>query len=49
MSDAFFLGLHRRYEAFERRLKVREREALRHGRYKLKERTELIRSMDSRR
>lgn len=49
MTDAYYVRLHRRYEAFERRLKVREKETMRHGRYKLKERLELIRLMDWRR
>lgn len=49
MSDEYYTRLHRRYETFEKKLKIRERETMRHGRYKLKERMDLIRSMDSRR
>ncbi|KIY51310.1 hypothetical protein FISHEDRAFT_56826 [Fistulina hepatica ATCC 64428] len=45
-SDAAYEKRHRRYEKFEKRLRLREKEKLKHEQYKLTERIEQLRSMD---
>ncbi|KAF8625220.1 hypothetical protein AX15_005521 [Amanita polypyramis BW_CC] len=45
-SDAAYEKRHRKYESFEKRLRLREKEKLKHEHYKLKERIEQLRSMD---
>ena len=47
--DAHYHHLHKKYETFEKRQRRREKERLQHERYKMKERVDLIRTMDSRR
>lgn len=48
-SDAHYHALHKKYETFEKRQRRREKERLLHERYKMKERVDLIRTMDGRR
>ena len=45
-SDAVYEKRHRKYENFEKRIRMREKEKLKHEQYKLKERLEQIRGMD---
>lgn len=45
-SDEAYERRHRKYEAFERRQRFREKEKLKHLHYKLKERIEQLRAMD---
>lgn len=45
-SDAAYEKRHRKYETFEKRLRLREKEKLKHEHYKLKERIEQLRAMD---
>ncbi|KDQ15620.1 hypothetical protein BOTBODRAFT_54513 [Botryobasidium botryosum FD-172 SS1] len=47
-SDAVYINRHRKYETFEKRQRLREKEKLIHERYKLKERIEQLRSMEAR-
>lgn len=46
MSDAAYERRHKKYESFERRQRLREKEKLKHEHYKLKERIEQLRNMD---
>ena len=46
-SDAAYEKRHRKYETFEKRQRLREKEKLKHEHYKLKERIEQLRAMDS--
>jgi hypothetical protein len=46
-SDVVYEKLHRKYELFEKRQRLREKEKLKHEHYKLKERIEQLRAMDS--
>lgn len=46
-SDAAYEKRHRKYETFEKRQRLREKEKLKHEQYKLKERIEQLRAMDS--
>jgi hypothetical protein len=46
-SDAAYEKRHRKYETFEKRQRLREKEKLKHEQYKLKERMEQLRAMDS--
>ncbi|KAG1783560.1 hypothetical protein EV702DRAFT_3706 [Suillus placidus] len=45
-SDAVYEKRHRKYETFEKRQRLREKEKLKHEQYKLKERIEQLRAMD---
>ncbi|TFK77409.1 hypothetical protein BDN72DRAFT_953848 [Pluteus cervinus] len=45
-SDAAYERRHRKYETFEKRQRLREKEKLKHEQYKLRERIEQLRSMD---
>src|ERR1700735_1921502 len=45
-SDAAYEKRHRKYETFEKRQRLREKEKLKHEQYKLKERMEQLRAMD---
>ncbi|KAL4062970.1 hypothetical protein V8B97DRAFT_1877236 [Scleroderma yunnanense] len=45
-SDATYEKRHRKYETFEKRQRLREKEKLKHEQYKLKERIEQLRVMD---
>ncbi|KAF8560081.1 hypothetical protein OG21DRAFT_24503 [Imleria badia] len=45
-SDATYEKRHRKYELFEKRQRLREKEKLKHEQYKLKERIEQLRIMD---
>ncbi|KAJ7459100.1 hypothetical protein B0H11DRAFT_178953 [Mycena galericulata] len=45
--DAVYEKRHRKYEAFEKRQRLREKEKLKHEQYKLKERIEQLRGMDN--
>ena len=45
-SDTAYEKRHRKYETFEKRQRLREKEKLKHEQYKLKERIEQLRSMD---
>jgi len=45
-SDATYEKRHRKYETFEKRQRLREKEKLKHEQYKLKERIEQLRGMD---
>lgn len=47
MSDAHYIALHKKCEAFERRQRIREKETLQFERYKLKSRIELLRNMST--
>ncbi|KAI5997946.1 hypothetical protein EDD15DRAFT_2363786 [Pisolithus albus] len=47
ISDAAYEKRHRKYETFEKRQRLREKEKLKHEQYKLKERIEQLRAMDS--
>jgi hypothetical protein len=46
-SDAAYEKRHRKFETFEKRQRGREKEKLKHEHYKLKERIEQLRAMDS--
>lgn len=46
-SDAYYMALHRKYEIFERRQRIREKEKLIFERYKMRSRIELLRNMSS--
>ncbi|KAJ3567341.1 hypothetical protein NP233_g6430 [Leucocoprinus birnbaumii] len=46
-SDSAYERRHRKYESFEKRQRLREKEKLKHEQYKLKERIEQLRVMDS--
>ncbi|KAJ6575437.1 hypothetical protein B0H19DRAFT_1128677 [Mycena capillaripes] len=46
-TDAAYEKRHRKYEAFEKRQRLREKEKLKHEQYKLKERIEQLRGMDN--
>ncbi|KAI0695626.1 hypothetical protein BC835DRAFT_1346012 [Cytidiella melzeri] len=46
-SDAAYQKRHRKYETFEKRQRLREKEKLKHEEYKLKERIEQLRAMDT--
>ncbi|EMD32568.1 hypothetical protein CERSUDRAFT_99298 [Gelatoporia subvermispora B] len=46
-SDAAYEKRHRKYETFEKRQRLREKEKLKHEQYKLGERIEQLRSMDT--
>ncbi|KDQ63233.1 hypothetical protein JAAARDRAFT_120493 [Jaapia argillacea MUCL 33604] len=46
-SDAVYEKRHRKYETFEKRQRLREKEKLKHEQYKLKERIEQLRAMDT--
>lgn len=46
-SDAAYEKRHRKYETFEKRQRLREKEKLKHEQYKLKERIEQLRGMDN--
>ncbi|THH27667.1 hypothetical protein EUX98_g6521 [Antrodiella citrinella] len=45
-SDAAYEKRHRKYETFEKRQRLREKEKLKHEHYKLKERIDQLRGMD---
>jgi hypothetical protein len=45
-SDTTYEKRHRKYETFEKRQRLREKEKLKHEQYKLKERIEQLRGMD---
>ncbi|KAJ4485785.1 hypothetical protein J3R30DRAFT_3282430, partial [Lentinula aciculospora] len=45
-SDEAYLQRHRKYEKFEKRQRLREKEKLQHEQYKLRERVEQLRVMD---
>lgn len=45
MSDNYYEQLHRKFEAFERRQRIREREKLQFERYKMRARIELLRNL----
>ncbi|TFY71330.1 hypothetical protein EVG20_g1687 [Dentipellis fragilis] len=45
--DATYEKRHRKYETFEKRQRLREKEKLKHEHYKLKERIDQLRSMDA--
>ncbi|KAI0253271.1 hypothetical protein BJV78DRAFT_224666 [Lactifluus subvellereus] len=45
-SDAAYEKRHRKYEAFEKRQRLREKEKLKHEHYKLKERIEQLRALE---
>ncbi|EGN93100.1 hypothetical protein SERLA73DRAFT_189929 [Serpula lacrymans var. lacrymans S7.3] len=45
-SDAAYEKRHRKYETFEKRQRLREKEKLKHEHYKLKERIEQLRALD---
>lgn len=44
-SDAYYIHLHKRYETFERRQRIREKEKLQFERYKMRSRLDLLRNM----
>lgn len=46
-SDAAYEKRHRKYESFEKRQRLREKEKLKHEQYKLKERIEQLRAMET--
>ncbi|KAJ7040296.1 hypothetical protein C8F04DRAFT_251954 [Mycena alexandri] len=46
-SDAVYEKRHRKYESFEKRGRLREKEKLKHEQYKLKERIDQLRAMDN--
>ncbi|KAJ6502671.1 hypothetical protein DFH09DRAFT_297510 [Mycena vulgaris] len=46
-TDAVYEKRHRKYESFEKRQRLREKEKLKHEQYKLKERIEQLRGMDN--
>lgn len=46
-SDAAYEKRHRKYETFEKRQRLREKEKLKHEQYKLKERIEQLRAMET--
>lgn len=45
MSDAYYMALHKKYEVFERRQRIREKEKLQFERYKMRSRVDLLRNM----
>src|SRR5882762_3242749 len=45
-SDAAYEKRHRKYETFEKRQRLREKEKLKHEHYKLKERIEQLRALE---
>src|ERR1700760_4277666 len=45
-SDAAYEKRHRKYETFEKRQRLREKEKLKHEQYKLKERIEQLRALE---
>ncbi|KAJ3844920.1 hypothetical protein EV361DRAFT_394246 [Lentinula raphanica] len=45
-SDEAYIQRHRKYEKFEKRQRLREKEKLQHEQYKLRERVEQLRAMD---
>lgn len=45
MSDTYYMALHKKYEVFERRQRIREKEKLQFERYKMRSRVELLRNM----
>ncbi|KAJ7070733.1 hypothetical protein C8F01DRAFT_974709, partial [Mycena amicta] len=46
-ADAIYEKRHRKFEAFEKRQRLREKEKLKHEQYKLKERIDQLRAMDN--
>lgn len=44
-SDAYYIALHKKYEVFERRQRIREKETLQFERYRLRSRIDLLRGM----
>lgn len=44
-SDAYYLSQHRKFEVFERRQRIREREKLVFERYKMRSRVDLLRNL----
>ncbi|KAF7307156.1 ACT-7 domain-containing protein [Mycena indigotica] len=46
-SDSVYEKRHRKFEAFEKRQRLREKEKLKHEQYKLKERIDQLRAMDN--
>ncbi|WWC73818.1 uncharacterized protein I206_107790 [Kwoniella pini CBS 10737] len=44
-SDSYYINLHRKYEVFEKRQKIREKEKLQFERYKMKSRLELLKNI----
>ncbi|WRT69825.1 uncharacterized protein IL334_006816 [Kwoniella shivajii] len=44
-SDSYYIHLHRKYETFERRQRIREKEKLQHERYKMKSKIDLLKNM----
>ncbi|ORY34604.1 hypothetical protein BCR39DRAFT_513576 [Naematelia encephala] len=44
-SDAYYISLHRKYEVFERRQRIREKEKLQFERYKMRSRIDMLRTM----
>ncbi|KAK6908571.1 hypothetical protein I204_06550 [Kwoniella mangroviensis CBS 8886] len=44
-SDSYYLSLHRKYEVFERRQRIREKEKLQFERYKMKSRLDLLKNI----
>ncbi|WVQ95924.1 hypothetical protein IAU59_003023 [Kwoniella sp. CBS 9459] len=44
-SDAYYMQLHKKYEVFERRQRIREKETLQFERYKMRSRIDLLRNM----
>ena len=45
-SDAYYISLHKKYEVFERRQRIREKEKLQFERYKMRSRVDLLRNMN---
>lgn len=46
-SDAYYASLHRKFEVFERRQRIREKEKLQFERYKMRSRIDLLRGMSA--
>ncbi len=46
-SDAYYTHLYKRYEVFERRQRIREKEKLQFERYKMRSRIDLLRNMST--
>ncbi|WWC92675.1 uncharacterized protein L201_007634 [Kwoniella dendrophila CBS 6074] len=44
-SDSYYISLHRKYEIFEKRQRIREKEKLQFERYKMKSRLELLKNL----
>ncbi|OCF34352.1 hypothetical protein I316_03866 [Kwoniella heveanensis BCC8398] len=44
-SDAYYMQLHKKYEVFERRQRIREKETLQFERYKMRSRIDLLKNM----